>query len=90
MADDRAQDRFDYVVVGSGSAGSVVAARLTEDPSVTVLLIEAGGEDDVDEIKIPLAFSTLFKTRWDWNYQTSGQKQLNGRRAFWPGPSSRD
>ena len=84
MADDRAQDRFDYVVVGSGSAGSVVAARLTEDPSVTVLLLEAGGEDDADEIRIPLAFSTLFKTRWDWNYQTSGQKQLNGRRAFWP------
>ena len=84
MADARAQDRFDYVVVGSGSAGSVVAARLTEDPSVTVLLLEAGGEDDADEIRIPLAFSTLFKTRWDWNYQTSGQKQLNGRRAFWP------
>jgi choline dehydrogenase len=62
----------------------VVAARLTEDPSVSVLLLEAGGEDDADEIRIPLAFSTLFKTRWDWSYETSSQKQLNGRRAFWP------
>ncbi|MBW9214022.1 GMC family oxidoreductase N-terminal domain-containing protein [Mumia sp. zg.B53] len=75
---------YDYVVVGAGSAGAVVAARLTEDPSVTVLLLEAGPPADADEIRIPAAFSTLFKTRWDWNYTTTAQKQLHGRRAYWP------
>ena len=78
------EEKFDYIVVGSGSAGGVIAARLSEDPSVSVLLLEAGGEDDADEIKIPAAFPALFKTKWDWNYQTVGQKTLNGRRADWP------
>ncbi len=79
-----ARESFDYVVVGAGSAGAVVAARLTEDPGTTVLLLEAGGPADADEISIPAAFANLFKTRWDWNYQTSEQKQLGSRSAFWP------
>jgi len=83
MADD-AQERYDYVVVGAGSAGAVLAARLSEDPALSVLLLEAGGADDADEIKIPAAFSGLFKTRWDWNYTTTGQHQLGGRGAYWP------
>jgi choline dehydrogenase len=78
------QDVFNYVIVGAGSAGCVLAARLTEDPSVSVLLLEAGGEDDADEIKIPAAFPTLFKTKWDWNYETTPQKHLDERRAYWP------
>ena len=78
-------DTYDYVIVGAGSAGAVIAARLSEDPKISVLLLEAGGETDgVDEISIPAAFSTLFKTRWDWNYSTTEQKQLHGRRAYWP------
>jgi choline dehydrogenase len=77
-------DTFDYVVVGAGSAGAVLAARLTEDPRMSVLLVEAGGEADADEVMIPAAFSTLFKTKWDWNYATTEQKQLHGRRAYWP------
>jgi len=77
-------DSYDYVVVGAGSAGAVLAARLSEDPAIRVLLLEAGGEADVDEVKIPAAFSTLFKTKWDWNYSTTEQKQLHGRRAYWP------
>src|SRR6478752_4057556 len=77
-------ETFDYIVIGSGSAGGVVAARLTEDPDVRVLLLEAGPADDDDNIHIPLAFSALFKTRWDWNYETTPQKHLGGRRAYWP------
>ncbi|MDQ6641079.1 MAG: GMC family oxidoreductase N-terminal domain-containing protein [Actinomycetota bacterium] len=79
-----AADTYDYVVVGAGSAGAVLAARLTEDPGVSVLLLEAGGEADADEVSIPAAFPSLFKTRWDWNYTTTGQKQLHGRGAYWP------
>ncbi len=78
------EDKFDYIVVGSGSAGGVVAARLSENPAHRVLLLEAGGEDDADEIKIPAAFPALFKTKWDWNYWTAGQKQLHGARKDWP------
>lgn len=78
------EEKFDYIVVGSGSAGGVVAARLSEDPSVSVLLLEAGGEDDDEMIRVPAGFPALFKTRWDWGYRTSPQKQLMGRRADWP------
>jgi choline dehydrogenase len=75
---------FDYVIVGAGSAGCVLASRLSEHPDVTVLVLEAGGEDDADEIHIPAAFATLFKTKWDWNYQTTQQKHLGDRSAYWP------
>ena len=79
-----ARETFDYVVVGAGSSGAVVAARLSEDPRTTVLLLEAGGPADADEVNVPVAFAGLFKTRWDWNYTTGEQKQLNRRRAYWP------
>ena len=84
MPQDRYDDTYDYVIVGAGSAGAVLAARLTEDPATSVLLLEAGGEADADEVSIPAAFPTLFKTRWDWNYSTTEQKQLHDRRAYWP------
>jgi choline dehydrogenase-like flavoprotein len=77
-------ETFDYVVVGAGSAGCVLANRLTEDPDVRVLLLEAGGQDDADEVHIPVAFSSLFKTRYDWNYETVEQKHLGGRPTYWP------
>ena len=78
------QERYDYVIVGAGSAGCVLAARLTEDPSVTVLLLEAGGDDRVDEITIPAAFAKQFRTKLDWGYATDSQKHAQGRRLYWP------
>lgn len=78
-------DRFDFVIVGGGSAGAVLAARLSEDPHRSVLLLEAGPDSDgVDEITIPAAFSTLFRTTWDWTYDTVPQPGLGNRSAFWP------
>lgn len=75
---------FDYVIVGAGSAGCVLAARLTKDPNVRVLLLEAGGSDSVKEVRIPAAFSKLFKSDRDWNYSTEEEPHLNGRRLYWP------
>lgn len=75
---------FDYVIVGAGSAGCVLAARLTEDPNVRVLLLEAGGSDSVKEVRIPAAFSKLFKSDRDWNYSTEEEPHLNRRRLYWP------
>lgn len=77
-------ETFDYVVVGAGSAGAVIASRLTEDSRTRVLLLEAGGPADADEITVPAAFANLFRTKWDWGYRTTEQKQLEGRRADWP------
>ena len=73
--------RFDYVVVGSGSAGAVVAARLAEDPGTQVLLLEAGGPDrDHPEIARPAAWPyTLQCTGFDWQYETTPQKDAHGR-----------
>ncbi len=77
-------DGYDYVLVGAGSAGCVLAARLTEDPAVTVLLLEAGGPDTRAEIHIPAAFSKLFQSELDWNYRTVPQAHMDGRDLYWP------
>ena len=76
--------RFDYVVVGAGSAGCALAARLSEDPGASVLLLEAGPRDRAKEIRIPAAFSKLFKSKFDWGFETTPQPGLNGRRIFTP------
>ena len=75
---------FDVVVVGAGSAGCTLAGRLSEDPSLRVLLLEAGGSDDVLEVQIPAALYKVWRTRRDWNYATDPQPGLGGRELFWP------
>ena len=74
----------DYVVVGGGSAGAVLAYRLSADPAVTVTLLEAGGVPKRKEVNIPAAFSALFATDLDWNLHTVPQERLGGRELFWP------
>lgn len=75
---------YDYVIVGAGSAGCVLASRLTENPDVQVLVLEAGPPDDASEIRIPAAISMLFKTTYDWNYQTVPQQRAADRSIYWP------
>ncbi|MGH2866972.1 MAG: GMC family oxidoreductase [Solirubrobacteraceae bacterium] len=74
----------DYIVVGAGSAGCVLAARLSEDPNVHVTLIEAGGRDRSPNIKVPLAFPKQFHSKLDWDYETEPEPGANGRRLYIP------
>jgi len=74
----------DYVVIGAGSAGCVVAARLAEDPGVTVTVLEAGPPDTDPQIEIPLAFGMMLKSRIDWDLGTEPEPGLDGRRAYLP------
>ena len=74
----------DYVIVGAGSAGCVLANRLSEDPGTRVLLIEAGGKDRSLNIRIPAAFPKQFHTKLDWDYWSEPEPALGGRSLFIP------
>ncbi len=74
----------DYIVVGTGSAGAVLANRLSADPAASVVVLEAGPKDKNKFIRIPAGFSKLFRSEVDWDYLTEPQKQLDGREIYWP------
>lgn len=76
---------FDYVIVGAGSAGCVLAARLSEQPDVSVLLLEAGSHDRRMLVSVPLAWPRVVQKRmYDWQYTSEPEPYLNGRRVILP------
>jgi choline dehydrogenase len=78
-------DDADCIVVGAGSAGCALAARLSEDPGTKVLLLEAGARDSNPWIHLPVGYAkTMFHPTLSWNYQTEPEPELEGRRITWP------
>jgi choline dehydrogenase len=75
---------YDYVIVGAGSAGCVLAARLSEDPNVSVLLLEAGPPDVKENIHVPLGYLQLARTDVDWDYYSAPEPNCDGRRIALP------
>ena len=74
----------DYVIVGAGTAGCVLAGRLSEDPDVEVLLLEAGGPDTAAELRVPAMFPLAFKSSLDWDLYGEEEPGLRGRRLYLP------
>ncbi|HEX6007074.1 MAG TPA: choline dehydrogenase [Burkholderiales bacterium] len=80
-----ASEAYDYVVVGAGSAGCVLANRLTEDGRHTVLLLEAGPEDRSLWIHVPIGYGkTMFHPVYNWGFYTEPEPAMNQRRVYWP------
>ena len=78
-------DEFDYIVVGAGSAGCVLAARLSEDPATRVLLLEAGPPDKSLWIHLPIGYGkTMWSPKYNWCFSTDPDPNMNGRRIYWP------
>jgi choline dehydrogenase len=81
----RAKDEYDYIVIGAGSAGCVLANRLSADPKRTVLVIEAGGPDRHPLVQLPMLMGKLMHSRiYNWNYETEPEPELDNRRVYWP------
>ncbi len=78
-------EEFDYIIVGAGTAGCVLANRLTENGKYTVLVLEAGGSDRSIWIQMPIGYGrTFFDKRINWMYDTEPVEALGGRRSYWP------
>src|SRR3954467_3460729 len=78
-------ETYDYIIVGAGSAGCVVARRLSDAPGTRVLLLEAGPPADDFWIRTPAGMGKLFKSeRYNWRYNTEPVPTLNNRRLYWP------
>ena len=75
---------FDYIIIGAGSAGCVLANRLSEDPSNSVLLLEAGEKPTNKAIDMPLGYSNLHRSEVDWGFSTEPQEYINNRRIYLP------
>jgi choline dehydrogenase len=75
---------YDYIVIGAGSAGCAIAARLSERNDLSVLLLEAGGPDEEEDIHIPVKWENLLQTSLDWGYQTTPQIHCNNREVDMP------
>ncbi|MEM1161139.1 MAG: GMC family oxidoreductase N-terminal domain-containing protein [Pseudomonadota bacterium] len=78
------QDRFDFIIIGGGPAGCVLARRLVDTGAVSVLLLEAGRDDWHPLLKIPAGFTKLTGTTYTWGYETTPQEGLNGKRVWYP------
>jgi choline dehydrogenase len=78
-------EAFDYIVVGAGSAGCVLAGRLSEDPATRVLLLEAGPPDRSLWIHLPIGYGkTMWSPTYNWRFETDPDPNMNGRRIYWP------
>jgi len=78
-------ERFNYIVVGAGSAGCVLASRLSQDPAVKVLLLEAGPKDQSLWLHLPIGYGkTMWSTKYNWCFYTDPDPNMNGRRIYWP------
>ncbi|KAF9199616.1 hypothetical protein BGZ49_010239 [Haplosporangium sp. Z 27] len=73
------QTHYDYIILGGGTAGCVLAGRLTEDPNINVLVLEAGYSDDIPASKTPILYPNLWRSDADWNFKTVPQKHALGR-----------
>src|SRR5437899_6335754 len=76
---------FDFIIVGAGSAGCVLANRLTADGRYSVLLLEAGPPDTYLWIHVPIGYAkTMFDARFNWCFYTEPDPGMNGRKIYWP------
>ena len=73
-------ENFDYIIIGAGSSGCVLANRLTKNPNISVLLLEAGGKDNYPWIHIPVGYyKTMHNPKTDWCFKTEPDNTINGR-----------